>query len=166
MPTPYLKKIAKDKGKSVSEMEDLWNQAKAQAAKEGHAKDYAYITGIFKKMAGVTSGNLRTTSDYESILPSNLGLLDSKTADPNNFDSQGNPIMTKTNAIKAYARLQELSELQEFRVDYTYKDPHGGTASGSIKRKASDAEAAKKGASLYLKRQGKQGFSIKKAVKV
>lgn len=74
--------------------------------------------------------------------------------------------MTKTQTIKAYARLQELSELQEFRVDYTYKDPHGGTASGSIKRKAADAEAAKKGASLYLKRQGKQGFSIKKAVKV
>lgn len=102
-------------------------------------------------------------SDYESIAPSNLGLLDSKTADPNNFDSQGKPL-AKT--LKAYARLQELSELQEFRVDYTYKDPHGGTASGHVKRKAADAEAAKKGASLYLKRQGKQGFSIKKAVKV
>lgn len=104
MPTPYLEKVAKDKGKPISEMEDLWNKAKAQAAKEGHAKDYAYITGIFKKMADVT-----VRSDYESIPPSNLGPLDSKTADPNNFDSQGNPIMIQK--LKAYARIDSNTEV-------------------------------------------------------
>lgn len=30
--------------------EHEWNKAKAIAAKEGHAKDYKYIMGIFKKM--------------------------------------------------------------------------------------------------------------------
>jgi hypothetical protein len=41
---------------------------------------------------------VKTKADYESVRPSNLGLLDSKTADPNNFDSQGKP-------LKAMARL-------------------------------------------------------------
>lgn len=53
MPASYVKKVAKDKGKSVSEMENLWTKAKDAAAKEGKANDYAYITGIFKRMAGV-----------------------------------------------------------------------------------------------------------------
>lgn len=118
MPTPYLEKVAKDTGKSVSEVEDLWSQAKAQAAKEGHTKDYAYITAIFKKMAGVTSSTLKvnsdvkTTSDYESIPPSNLGLLDSKTADPHNFDSQGNPV--KPRQLKAYARIVASEDMTRY----------------------------------------------------
>lgn len=109
MPTPYLEKVAKDKGKPVSEMEDLWVKAKAQAAREGRAKDYAYITGIFKKMAGVAvPSDFKVNSDYESTPPSNLGPLDSKTADPNNFDSQGNSIMIQK--LKAYARIDRLAE--------------------------------------------------------
>lgn len=55
MPTPFIKKVAEDQGKPVAEIEDLWSKAKAAAAKEGKAEDYAYITGIFKRMAGVTS---------------------------------------------------------------------------------------------------------------
>jgi len=60
---------------------------------------------------------MKTQADYESITPSNLGLLDSKTADPNNFDSQGKPL--KIHSLKAYARLQkvfahkETSDLRE-----------------------------------------------------
>ncbi len=41
---------------------------------------------------------MKAKADYESVRPSNLGLLDSKTADPNNFDSQGKP-------LKALSRL-------------------------------------------------------------
>lgn len=32
--------------------ENIWQKAKAQAAKEGHAENYAYITHIYKKMGG------------------------------------------------------------------------------------------------------------------
>lgn len=36
----------------TAEDERLWNKAKAQAEKQGRAGDYAYIMGIFKRMAG------------------------------------------------------------------------------------------------------------------
>jgi len=35
------------------EQERLWNKAKALAEKEGRAKEYAYIMGIFKRMGGL-----------------------------------------------------------------------------------------------------------------
>lgn len=50
MPTAYIKKTAKKTGKSVKQVESLWNEAKASAAEQGKADNYAYITGIFKKM--------------------------------------------------------------------------------------------------------------------
>lgn len=37
----------------TAEQERLWNKAKARAAEEGHAGDYAYIMGIFKRMGGL-----------------------------------------------------------------------------------------------------------------
>jgi hypothetical protein len=58
MPTAYVKKIA-DKEKIIKgtnldmkEVERRWNKAKKIAAEEGHAKEWDYITGIFKKMVG------------------------------------------------------------------------------------------------------------------
>lgn len=56
MPTPYIKKVAKETGKSIAELEKKWKEAKAAAAEEGHAEDYAYITSIFKNMAGINEG--------------------------------------------------------------------------------------------------------------
>ena len=50
MPTPYIKKLAKEKGVSIRSLESKWDEAKSQAAKEGHKDDYPYITSIFKKM--------------------------------------------------------------------------------------------------------------------
>ena len=32
--------------------EEHWDEAKKAAAKEGHAGDWAYVTGIFKRMRG------------------------------------------------------------------------------------------------------------------
>ena len=55
MPTPYVKKLAKQTGKSVAEVERLWDTAKEQAAKAGHKDDYAYITGILNQMVGASS---------------------------------------------------------------------------------------------------------------
>ena len=37
----------------TAEQEHLWVRAKAQAAEQGHAGDYAYVTAIFKKMGGL-----------------------------------------------------------------------------------------------------------------
>lgn len=53
MPAVILKTFAKRTGKSAAEVEKLWNKAKARAAKEGRPKDWAYITGILKRMLGI-----------------------------------------------------------------------------------------------------------------
>ena len=50
MPTPYLEKVAKEKGIPIKEAERLWEKAKKQAEADGHAEDYEYITAIFKEM--------------------------------------------------------------------------------------------------------------------
>jgi len=50
MPIPYVKKLATKHGVSIDKAEKHWKRAKAQAAKQGHGDDYAYVTGIFKHM--------------------------------------------------------------------------------------------------------------------
>lgn len=52
MPTPYIKKLADKHNTSVGKAEGRWENAKQQAAKQGHSEDFAYITGIYKKMMG------------------------------------------------------------------------------------------------------------------
>lgn len=52
MPNAYIEKMADKKGKSVAELEKLWDKAKTLAADQGHSEEYDYITGIFKKMIG------------------------------------------------------------------------------------------------------------------
>lgn len=52
MPTPYIKKLANKHHTSVGKSEGRWEKAKQQAAKQGHSEDFAYITGIYKKMMG------------------------------------------------------------------------------------------------------------------
>ena len=58
MPSEYVDELAKQKGMSATEAERLWDKAKRLAAKEGHADDFAYITGIFKRMMGESSSVL------------------------------------------------------------------------------------------------------------
>jgi hypothetical protein len=53
MPTPYLKKLSKQGYGSLDKLESKWEEAKAIAAKDGHEDDYALITSIFKKIAGI-----------------------------------------------------------------------------------------------------------------
>lgn len=53
MPTPALKALAKKAGTSLSRAEKLWDKAKEKAAEAGKAGDWAYITGIVKRMMGV-----------------------------------------------------------------------------------------------------------------
>lgn len=54
MPTSYIEKLSREGKGSVESLEKKWDEAKAQAKKEGKGKDFAYITGIFKRMAGVS----------------------------------------------------------------------------------------------------------------
>jgi len=61
---PVVKAFAEKSGKSVPEVEKLWKEAKDQAAKEDKAEDYAYITGILKKMLKLESVN-EDVEDYD-----------------------------------------------------------------------------------------------------
>lgn len=49
MPTPYLEKKAKESEKSMEAVERLWEEAKASAAEQGKADNYAYITAVFDR---------------------------------------------------------------------------------------------------------------------
>lgn len=55
MPQPYVQKMAKKHGVTVDKAEQKWAAAKKAAAAEGHGEDFAYVTGIFKKMMGETA---------------------------------------------------------------------------------------------------------------
>ena len=52
MPSEMINKVVKKCDKSESEVEDLWEKTKKQAKEAGEEENYAYITGIFKKMLG------------------------------------------------------------------------------------------------------------------
>jgi hypothetical protein len=60
MPSPYLKKLAKETGKSMGELETLWSKAKSITTDtfgvgEGSfgQREYAYATAVVKKMLGL-----------------------------------------------------------------------------------------------------------------
>lgn len=53
MPVPYIDKLVSQGKGTKAELESLWNKAKSVAAEQGKKDDFAYITGIFKKMAGI-----------------------------------------------------------------------------------------------------------------
>lgn len=55
MPTPNLRSLAKQSGKSIETLEKYWDKAKKLAAEAGHKDNYDYITGITKRMAGISS---------------------------------------------------------------------------------------------------------------
>lgn len=51
MPTAYVKKLAKKKKMSISEVEERWQKAKKLSKKrKGKRDNWAYTMGIFKKM--------------------------------------------------------------------------------------------------------------------
>jgi hypothetical protein len=53
MPTAYVKKLAKKKKMSISEVEERWNKAKSLSKKRtGKKNNWPYTMGIFKKMMG------------------------------------------------------------------------------------------------------------------
>ena len=61
MPANIVKSFSQKTGKSVQEVEKLWDKAKAIAADEGESENYAYITAILKKM-------LKLNESYRDLL--------------------------------------------------------------------------------------------------
>jgi hypothetical protein len=53
MPNAVINSFAEKTGKSVAEVDKLWNKAKESAKESGQGENYAYITGILKKMLGL-----------------------------------------------------------------------------------------------------------------
>jgi hypothetical protein len=66
MPLPYVVKLARKHRISVDQAEQYWAEAKKSAYKQGRSDDYAYITGIFKKIMG-ESMKTRTRKSKLSI---------------------------------------------------------------------------------------------------
>lgn len=70
MPTPALKSFSQKSGKPLDEVERLWKKAKRLARKEGFTKKddsyYAYVTGILKRMLGISEYN--KLEEYVSYL--------------------------------------------------------------------------------------------------
>jgi hypothetical protein len=58
MPTPALKSLADKAGISMDKAEKYWEKAKQLASEEGHEEEYDYITGIVKKMMGISESKL------------------------------------------------------------------------------------------------------------
>ncbi len=74
MPSPMIKSFATKTGKSESELEKLWDDAKLKAKEQGKSENYAYITAIFKSMAGVEE----SVSDFMNSKLSISEFLESK----------------------------------------------------------------------------------------
>lgn len=67
MPNPLIKKYAKQTGKSVDELEKIWDECKAIVTKsEGKEYKYFYptVVKIFKNKLGMNE-NFITLHDYE-----------------------------------------------------------------------------------------------------
>lgn len=62
----YVRKLALKKGISVEKAEARWDKAKAQAEKQGRKEDWAYVTGIFKKMMGESASEITEVFDSDA----------------------------------------------------------------------------------------------------
>jgi len=80
MPTPQLEAFAKKSGKSLKEVETLWNKAKDIVKKEykdtneGDDKFYALVTGTLKKMLSLNEEATTTTADI-AVHPVRMPIL-------------------------------------------------------------------------------------------
>jgi hypothetical protein len=91
MPTAYIKKLAAEGKGTISELEKSWEDAKDAAAKQGHAKDWPYVTSIFKRMVGASA--------WRAVL---------------NATNTGDNKMTQTLVAKDNAYLDSLVESGQF----------------------------------------------------
>lgn len=59
MPTPQLKTFAQQSGKTVAEVEKLWQKAKKIADEMGEGGNYAYVTGVLQSILGLDEQSVR-----------------------------------------------------------------------------------------------------------
>jgi len=91
MPNDVVKSFADKTGKSVDEMEKLWNKAKAKAKEEypdikaDSDEFYKRTMGIFKKMAGVKEG--RETKTFFDLIKEEMDHVVSLGDDGHDMDS-------------------------------------------------------------------------------
>jgi len=64
MPQEFIKKLVSQGKGSKSELEALWKKAKEVAKESGKEDNFAYITGIFKKMAGIKEHKIKSFKQF------------------------------------------------------------------------------------------------------
>lgn len=67
MPTPIIKTFAKETGKSLAEVEKLWDESKELAKQKGLDDNYAYIVGILKNKLGIGESMSRARQIIDKI---------------------------------------------------------------------------------------------------
>jgi hypothetical protein len=108
MPNPYVKKIAAKGEHSEDEVERRWKKAKKLAADRGESGNYAYITGIFKRMVG----EALTYSELHAILVVEEGEPTTAVGDGTRVDNPEGPRLTKKVARRKKKRKDEKSEYE------------------------------------------------------
>lgn len=75
MPSPYIKSLARETGKSETELEKLWSKAKEitsdtfnKKESEFGEKEFSYTVGIVKNMVGIKEEVLNPSKFLESTL--------------------------------------------------------------------------------------------------
>ena len=71
MPSGVVKSIAKTTGKTVAEVEKIWDESKAEAAKKFPKKDghyWAYVTTVVKRKCGISEDIKFSFKNYLEIL--------------------------------------------------------------------------------------------------
>lgn len=113
MPQAYVNKLAKKHGMGVSTAERRWNRAKDAAKSEGRGEDYAYITGIFKKMMNEGYNSKR---EHEYNMDADQREMDSR--DAQEEDMSDAYIDPKTYEIKSKKKVKKPVVGEKF----TFKD--------------------------------------------
>ncbi len=68
MPTPMLQSMAARSGKSIAEVEKMWDEAKSQAKDKADVNDfYAYTTSIMKKMLNLDDTSTEAVPETSAV---------------------------------------------------------------------------------------------------
>jgi hypothetical protein len=113
VPQAYVNKLAKKHGMGVSTAERRWNRAKSVAKSEGRDEDYAYITGIFKKMMNEGYNSKR---EHEYNMDADQREMDSR--DAQGEDMSDAYVDPKTYEIKSKKKVKKPVVGEKF----TFKD--------------------------------------------
>jgi len=91
MPNNLIKSFAKRTGKSVTDLEEMWNELSKQAEKEGKSGNdkYQFIVGVMKKNLKIEQEGETTTDNIASYIRDTLGGKEDKSFFQNLSDETG-----------------------------------------------------------------------------